>query len=115
MRQNKLRLYIHFVWATWDRVPFITPAIERDMYRYIQSVCQKLNCDVLALNGLPDHVHLMVQFPATLTIADLMEAVKGSSSRFANENLKLEEHFKWQGHYGAFTVSRHEKTRVIEY
>ena len=115
MRQNKLRVYVHFVWATWDRVPFISEKVERELYRYIQGVCQKLGCDVLALNGTADHVHLLVQFPTTLTIADLIEAVKGSSSRFVNEILKPEEHFKWQGHYGAFTVSPHEKSKVIDY
>ncbi len=113
--QNKVRVHVHFIWAIWDRLPLISSSIERRMYREIEAICAKKHCDVLALGGTEDHVHLLVNLSNTITIADLMEAVKGSSSHFANEELVPAGTFKWQGSYGAFSVSPHEKAKVINY
>jgi REP element-mobilizing transposase RayT len=115
MRRNKLALYLHLVWATWDRLPLITPDIERRLHRNIESEAQKQGCAVLALNGTEDHVHLLVSFPTTITIADLVKQVKGVSSHFVNETLHPASQFKWQGSYGAFTVSRWDVDKIIEY
>ncbi len=115
MRRNKLALYLHLVWATWDRLPLITADIERRLHRYIESEAQKQGCTVLALNGTEDHVHLLVSFPTTITIADLVKQVKGVSSHFVNETLQPASQFKWQGSYGAFTVSRWDVDKIIQY
>lgn len=115
MRRNKLALFVHLVWATWDRLPMITPDIERRLYRVIESKAQKLGCQVLALNGTEDHVHLLVLVPSTLAIADLLKQIKGASSHFVNEVLKPPAQFKWQGSYGAFTVSRWDVDKIKEY
>ncbi len=116
MRRNKLALYLHLVWATWDRLPLITPEIERPLYRNIESEARGMGCVVLALNGMEDHVHLALKYPATVSVAELMKQVKGVSSHFVNETLQPETHgFKWQGSYGAFTVSREAVDRVVGY
>jgi putative transposase len=115
MRRNKLALYLHLVWATWDRLPLITADIERRLHRDIESEAQKQGCTVMALNGTEDHVHLLVSFPTTITIADLVKQVKGVSSHFVNETLQSTSQFKWQGSYGAFTVSRWDVDKIIEY
>ena len=115
MRRNKLALYLHLNWATWDRLPLITPDIERRLYRNIESEAQKQGCTVLALNGTTDHTHLVVRFPATITIANLVKQVKGVSSHFVNEVLLPDGSFKWQGNYGAFTVSRWDLDKIIGY
>ena len=115
MRRNKLRLYLHLVWATWDRLPLITPEIERPLYRCLQKEAQDKDCTVLALNGVADHVHLVVSFPTTITIAELVKQVKGVSSRFVNDQLSPGTKFKWQGFYSAFTVSRWDVNRIVTY
>ena len=115
MRQNKIRLYAHFVWSTWNRQPLITEAIESDLYRFIQGICLDHRCAVLAIGGMPDHVHLLVALSNTITVADLMEFVKGGFSRFVTERLLHEEWFKWQGSYGVFSVSPQDKNKVIRY
>lgn len=114
-RSNKLALYLHLVWSTWDRLPLITPRIERRLYRVVESEARQMGCTVLALDGMPDHTHLVVSFPTTLTIATLLMQVKGVSARFANEVLKPQPHFKWQGSYGAFTVCRWDLEKIISY
>ena len=115
MHRNKLALYVHLVWATWDRLPLITPDIERKLYRCIEHEAQELGCVVLALNGVADHSHLFTSVPTTITIANLTKQVKGASSHFVNEVLKPESQFKWQGSYGAFTVSRWDVDKIIQY
>ncbi len=115
MRRNKLRLYLHLVWATWDKLPLITADIERRLQRNIESEARKQGCVVLALNSTQDHVHLLLSFPSTISIADLVKQVKGVSSHFVNETLQPSTQFKWQGSYGAFTVSRWDVPRIVEY
>ena len=115
MRRNKLRLYLLLVWATWDRQPLITPDIERPLYRCIEQEARDNKCKVLALNGVADHVHLVVSFPTTITIAHLVKQVKGVSSCFVNDQLSPPVKFKWQGFYGAFTVSRWDVDKIVAY
>lgn len=87
---HKLSLFIHLVWATWDRLPLVTPEIERRVCRNAESEAIGKGCQVLAINGIPDHVHLVVTIPSTVAIADLVKQVKGVSSHFMNETLKPE-------------------------
>ena len=115
MRRNKLFLFVHLVWATWDRLPMITPDIERRLYREMESEARKMRCIVLAIGGIPDHVHMLLIIPATVTIAELMKQIKGASSHFVNEVLHPEAPFKWQGSYGAFTVSRWDVDKIVGY
>ena len=115
MRRNKLVLFLHLVWGTWDRLPLITPDIERRLLRNIESEARKLGCVVLAINGTEDHVHILVKIPATITIANLLKQIKGVSSHFVNETLCPRTKFKWQGYYGAFTVSRWDVDKIKGY
>jgi len=115
MHRDVLALYIHLVWATWDRLPLITPAIERPLHRVIASEAQKMGCIVLALNSVPDHLHLLVRIPSTLAVAKLVKQLKGVSSHFVNHTLKPDQLFKWQGFYGAFSVSRWDVEQIVAY
>ena len=114
-RRNKLRMLTHLVWATEKRMPLIMEEIERDVYRYIQQICKKRGCEVLAIGGMPDHLHLLVNLSNTMSLADLMRHVKGSSSRFITETLKQGGWFGWQEHYAAFAVSPQDKDVVTAY
>jgi REP element-mobilizing transposase RayT len=93
----------------------ITPAVERRLYRSIAAEAIKLGCYVLALNGVADHVHLLVMMPSTVTIAELLKQVKGVSSNFANDHLFPNRRFKWEGGYGAFSVSRWDVDKIMGY
>src|SRR5947209_5365225 len=110
MRKNKIRVYVHFVWATWDRLPLIKPEFERALFGYISKVCEDDHCEVLALNGMEDHVHLLVALATTISMADLMKHVKGGASRFVSEQFAANDRFQWQGNYGAFSVSQRDRT-----
>jgi REP element-mobilizing transposase RayT len=115
MPRDTLAIYIHLVWATWDRLPLITPAIERPLHRVIALEAQKMGCTVLALNSVPDHLHILVQMPSTVTAAELVKRLKGVSSHFVNDVLRPGLPFKWQGFYGALSVSRWDVERIVAY
>lgn len=116
MPQAYFRLFYHFVWATWDRLPLLEGPIEGHAYALIRQQCEKMGCDLRAINGMPDHVHLLVTIPRTLCIADFIEAVKGCSSRALNEAHASEDWaFKWQGGYGVLTVSPTDVRKVAAY
>ncbi|GAB4335169.1 MAG: IS200/IS605 family transposase [Leptolyngbyaceae cyanobacterium] len=115
MRDNYTQLYIHCVWATWDRLSIITPDIQSAIYAEIIRQCQQLKSTPIVVGGVADHVHLLAGIPPTLSISELMKAVKGSSSHFVTHVIRPGEFFKWQGSYGAFSVSPDHLDRIANY
>src|SRR4051812_7117209 len=99
IRRLQLHVYLHFVWETRDRLPLLTEEIERDVYRYIADICRDDRCAVLAVGGMPDHVHLLVAMGSTISPDELMQHVKGGSSRFVSEKLRPGNWFAWQDNY----------------
>ena len=115
MRQSKAEVYLHLVWATLGREPFLTIEIERPVYRCIENEAKRLNCEVLAISGMPDHVHMCVRLPTSLTIARLMNQVKGVSSHFVHGQLPDCMAFRWQEGYGVFSVGPNQVSSVLAY
>ena len=115
MRSPYTQLYLHCVWATWDRLPLITPQIEQPLYAAINAKCKELKCELIAIGGIEDHAHLLMRFPTTIAIATLVKEVKGASSHLMTHQIAPNDFFKWQGSYGAFTVSKNAVKIVREY
>jgi REP element-mobilizing transposase RayT len=115
VRRNKISIYLHLVWAAWDRLPLITPEIKRRLYRCIKGEARSQGCTVLALNGTEEHLHLVVSFPTTIAIAERVKQIKGVSSHPVNAKTAGQAQFKWQGDYGAFTVSRWDVDQIVRY
>ena len=115
MRHNKLALYIHLIWSTWDRAPLITPDIERALYRAMEQEANRMNCKVLAMGGVEDHVHLLLEVPPTVALSDVVKQIKGASSLFVNDVLRPDHGFKWQAARGAFSVSRWDVKQTVAY
>ncbi|MCS7310899.1 MAG: IS200/IS605 family transposase [Armatimonadetes bacterium] len=106
-------IYLHFVWTTWNRQPLITPDLEAQLYYIIRQECIKQRALVLALNGMDDHVHLLVRLPAALAPSAFIKQVKGASSRWVSQ--RSGEVLKWRGGYAVFSVSYSDVRRVVEY
>jgi len=115
MREPYTQLFVHCVWATWDRMPLINAELEGPIYRCIQAELRDLKAEAVAIGGIPDHVHVLARIPTTVTIADLLKQMKGSSSHLVTHRLAANGDFKWQGGYGAFSVSKSEVPRTREY
>ncbi|MBI1817740.1 MAG: IS200/IS605 family transposase [Deltaproteobacteria bacterium] len=115
MRRSFTQLWVHCVWATWDRTPLLVSDGERAVYVAIPAKCDDLGCEPLAIGGIADHVHLVVRIPATLAVARLMKEVKGASSHLVTHQISSGDFFKWHGSYGALTVGKDSVNAVKAY
>ncbi len=115
MREPFTQLYLHCVWSTWDRLPLITPDVERRLYSAMIGKCRELKCLPIRVGGVEDHSHLLLRLHTTISVATLVKEVKGASSHLMTHEIRPGEFFKWQGAYGAFTLRQTEVSVVKEY
>ena len=88
---------------------------KEDLYKYIAGVIQNNNHKLLAINGMPDHIHILIGLRPAQSVSDLIKDVKQSSSKWINESKLTNGHFEWQEGYGAFSFSKSEINQVISY
>lgn len=108
------QLLFHAVFSTKNREPLITPEIQPRLYGYIGGIVRNQRGSLLAIGGIPDHLHLLIRTRPDLAVSDLMRELKGDSSEWAHETFPRSA-FGWQDGYAAFSVSASAKDRVIEY
>jgi len=108
-------LYLHLVWSTWNRLPLISPEIEGVVFPALLAEARRLGGEVVAIGGVEDHVHVLVRVRATVSVAGVVKQLKGVSSHLVNDSPDAPDFFKWQGGYGAFTVSRWDVQRIQRY
>ena len=108
------RLYYHVVWSTKDRQPLIEPAWEKDLYGYLWGKATALDCIPHAINGMADHLHVVISIPPRLAIATIVGQLKGASSHRINEQ-HLGGRFAWQGEYSVFSISESALEKVTGY
>ena len=109
------QLFVHLVWSTWDRLPLITPEIGGRLLGCLRAKCEDLGCACLASEWVADHVHLIVRYPASVSVSALVGQLKGSSSHLANQILTDGGTFRWQHGFGAFSISKRSLDRAISY
>jgi REP-associated tyrosine transposase len=98
--------YYHTVFSTKSRAPLISHEFEVRHFPFFGGIVRDLRCQLIAVNGMPDHVHLLVRYRADLSHSDMLRHIKGRSSKWINETFSQLGHFAWQEGYGGFTVSR---------
>jgi len=110
------RSYAHLVWTTKDRSPFIDTTIEKQLYAQIVKKASGLECYVYAINGMPDHIHLVLAVPPKHSVSHVVKELKGASSHFVNHIISPPEYvFKWQRGYGYLTLGQTQLERAISY
>lgn len=97
-------VYLHLIWATYDRLPLIRPTHETRLYAAIWEKALELRCDPIAIGGTEDHVHLLCRLHPTVSISHLVQMVKGVSSHHMSFLMDDGVKFRWQGSYGVFSV-----------
>jgi putative transposase len=98
--------FYHAVFSTKHRAMLITPDLAARLYPFVGGILRDLRCTLLAVNGMPDHVHLLVRYRADLSHSEMLQQIKGRSSKWINETWPQHGHFSWQEGYGGFTVSK---------
>jgi REP element-mobilizing transposase RayT len=99
------QIYIQIVFAVKNRDNFIQPSFEEELHKHMSGIITAKEQKALAVNGMPDHIHLLVGLRPSMRISDLVRDVKNNSSNFINEKGWSKNHFSWQEGYGAFSYS----------
>jgi putative transposase len=115
MSHTHVRLIVHAVFSTKDRLPYLVEDRRNDVFSYMGGILREIKCDSLSINGIEDHVHIVFRMPGTLAVAEIMQVVKGNSSKWIHEERVLKRTFEWQRGYAAFSVSQSNVERVLQY
>jgi putative transposase len=115
MANTYTQIHIQAVFAVKNRDCVIRNYWKDDLYKYITGIIQNHNHKVLAINGMPDHIHILFGMRPTQSLSDLMQDIKGDSSKWINQNGFVAGKFSWQEGYGAFSYSKSHVINVINY
>lgn len=107
--------FYHAVFATKLRMPLITPEVESRLHPFLSGIAKDLDCSPIAINGMAEHVHVLVRFPSDLAPADLLRHLKSRSSKWIHQTFPALHEFGWQEGYGGFTVSRPSVDEIERY
>ena len=114
MPQSLAQIYLHIVYSTKDRRPYLAdPTVREEAHRYLGGACNNLGCPVIQVGGVADHVHLLCRLGRTISVADFLRELKRESSKWAKS--KTDPEFHWQNGYGAFSVGPRELDSVRNY
>src|SRR5256714_1320355 len=115
MPQSLSKVILHVVFSTKDREPWLDRDFLPRMHAYIATICRDLNAALLLVGGVADHLHIVTTLPRTLSQADLVEAMKKTSSKWIKTLDPRYQGFYWQRGYGAFSVSPSQLDAVLRY
>jgi putative transposase len=96
MAQNYTELYVQLVFAVKRRRSLIKPEWEGKLFAYITGIIQNRKHELIIINGVEDHVHILIRIHPSQAISDLIRDIKSNSSRFVNDNHFVNGAFEWQ-------------------
>ncbi len=115
MANTYTQIHIQAVFAVQNRECIIRNSWKDELYKYISGIVQNNNHKLLSINGMPDHIHILFGLRPSQSVSDLMQDVKGSSSKWINDKKLVQGRFSWQEGYGAFSYSKSEVPTIIQY
>ena len=115
MGQSLVKNYIHLIFSTKHRQPFIKPPVEEELHSYLGGTCKKLECQPIKVGGYTDHIHILCMLSKKIALMKLMEELKSSSSKWIKTKADDYANFYWQDGYGAFSVNPTNVDALIVY
>jgi REP-associated tyrosine transposase len=115
MANSYVACLIHCVFSTKGRRNLITPDIRNRLWSYIGGIARENSMSALAVGGTLNHVHVLLSIPQTMSIAQVMQKIKGVSSKWVHDEFPKHRDFKWQKGYGAFGIGLSQMKRTVEY
>lgn len=109
------QLFYHIVWSTKNRKPVIAPSAEAEIYNLIKTKAIGLGGTVSSVNGIEDHVHVVVAIPPRIAISAYIGQIKGVSSAKYNQERSPEDKIYWRNEYGVFSFDRKRLPNVVAY
>ncbi|MEO6347593.1 MAG: IS200/IS605 family transposase [Aquaticitalea sp.] len=115
MTNTYTEMHIQVVFAVQNRQSLISATWKDELYKYMTGIIQNHDHKVLQINGMPDHIHILIGMRPTQSLSDLMKQVKQDSSKWINQKGFVNGKFTWQAGYGAFSYSKNDVPKVINY
>lgn len=115
MAHTYTSLHYHCIFSTRNREPHIDVDLRPKLFPYMGGIVRSIGGSALLINGVADHVHMLMSLPARLTMADAMRLIKTNSSKWIHEQSPARSSFSWQTGYGAFSVSKSTVNDVSAY
>lgn len=115
MANTYTQIHIHSVFSVQNRYCIIQDHWREELYKYIMGIINNNNHKPLAINGMPDHLHILFGMRPVQSLSDLMQDIKGSSSKWINEKGFLKYKFSWQEGFGAFSYGKSQLSGVLKY
>jgi putative transposase len=115
MAETFTKLYIHVVFSVYLREPLISSRWANNLFAYINGIVKNNNHKLIAINAMPDHIHMLISISPDQSISDLIRDIKSNATRWINNNHMHRNNFKWQRGYSAFAVSFQDVKRVVDY
>ena len=109
------QILYQIVFSTKKRRKWLLPENQDTLYRYIWGIIKNHNCHLYRINGIEDHIHIIISVHPSVALADLVKDIKVASSKWIKEERIFPTFKAWQTGYGAFTYSIEEKDNLIEY
>jgi len=119
MSQSLSQIWVHIIFSTKNRYPFLTqPILQKRVHDYISAICLKLQCTTPTIGGVSDHLHILTSLPKNLPISEPVEKIKTGSSKWIKTLYQADNIFSkfyWQRGYAAFSVSQSKLEAVRFY
>jgi REP element-mobilizing transposase RayT len=115
MGQSLANNYLHIIFSTKYRQPFITKDIDTELYSYLGGICKNLECHPIQVGGHRDHVHILCMLSKKIALMNLLKDLKASSSTWIKTRNDRFRDFYWQDGYGAFSVNPAQVDIVQKY
>jgi len=115
MANTYTQITIQIIFAVKGRENFIKPVFKEDIFKYIAGIIRNKRQKLLCINGMPDHLHILIGLEPSMALSDLVRDIKANSSRWVNEQRLLPWKFEWQEGFGVFSYSRSQRSAVIRY
>ena len=110
-----LKIWVHYVFSTKGRQPFLSKEVRKKVFNHIQENCRQKEIYLIAINGYDDHIHCLISLGKEQSIANVAKMIKGESSRWINNEKILSNYFSWQDDYFAVSVSESQMEVVKRY
>jgi putative transposase len=115
MANTYSQIYIHVVFAVRMRERLLHKEWRKDLFSYMGGIISRKNHHHIIINGVEDHVHLLIGMSTETNLSDLVRDIKNNSSNFINDNKWVKGKFAWQKGYGAFSISHKDRMKVHDY
>jgi putative transposase len=109
------QVYLHIVFAVKHRDTLISSSWKERLHKYMTGIIRNQGHKLIAINTMPDHVHIFIGMKPDAALSDLVRDIKRDSTNFVNNGIKLKGKFGWQEGFGAFSYSHSQIDSVVKY